>query len=97
MKSFPVPSLRAAFAAFCLAAAAATGSRAETQTVGGYTWSYRIVDGGAEIHNADSQAAVSPAPTGLVEIPDTLGGCPVTGIGDHAFYLCQDMTGVART
>ena len=98
MKSLPIPSLRAAFAAFCFAAAAATGARAQdyhTETVGGYTWSYRIADGGAEIRKADSQAAVSPVPTGLVEIPATLGGCPVTGIGDHAFYLCQDMTGVA--
>ena len=97
MKSLPIPSLRAAFAAFCFAAAAATGARAQdyhTETVGGYTWSYRIADGGAEIRKADSQAAVSPAPTGLVEIPATLGGCPVTGIGDHAFYLCQNMTGV---
>ena len=97
MKSLPVPSLRAALAALCLLAAAATGARAQdyhTETVGGYTWSYRIADGGAEIRKADSQAAVSPAPTGLVEIPATLGGCPVTGIGDHAFYLCQNMTGV---
>jgi len=63
------------------------------QVVGGYTWTYRIIGETAEIYNGSS-AAVSPEPTGAVTIPSTLGGKPVSGIGDYAFYACWDLTGV---
>lgn len=32
--------------------------------------------------------------SGEVTVPDTLGGCPVTAIGAHAFDSCTQMTGI---
>ena len=80
-----VVALLAAFAAFC--------ASADTETVDGYTWSYRINGGSAEIVG-DNYCAVSPAPSGTVIIPSTLGGKPVTGIGEWALYGCENMTDV---
>lgn len=57
------------------ALAVAFGARAETETVGGYTWTYEINGDTAEIYN-DGFVAISPAPTGAVMIPSTLGGNP---------------------
>ena len=58
-------------------------------TVGGNTWWYRVVDGGAELFFSDDQyashQAVTPKPTGALVIPDTLNGYPVTKIGKWAF------------
>ena len=59
---------------------------------GGYTWSYRVVDGKAEIWNDDA-CAVSPALSGTVTIPSSLGGYAVAKIGKYAFKNCS---GLAR-
>ena len=76
------------------AIAAAMPLMADMETVGGYTWTYRIRnDGTAEINNSYS-CAVSPSPTGAVTIPSMLGGKPVTSIGDYAFYICSGLTSV---
>ena len=63
-----------------------------TAESGGYTWSYRVVDGKAEIWNDDA-CAVSPALSGTVTIPSSLGGYAVAKIGKYAFKNC---TGLAR-
>lgn len=76
-----------------VAVAAAFGAWAETETVGGYTWTYRINGGTAEIYN-DGDVAISPEPTGAVMIPSTLGGKPVTSIGYMAFEVCSGLTSV---
>ena len=68
-------------------------AHADTETVGDYTWTYRIVDGKAEIYN-NGDVAVSPNPTGAMMIPSTLAGMPVASIGDWAFCGCVDLTGV---
>ena len=73
--------------------AMAFGSWADTETVDGYMWTYRINGATAEICNGYS-AAISPSPTGTVTIPATLGGKPVTSIGDYAFYYCYGLTSV---
>ena len=74
-------------------ALAAVGAWADTETVGGYTWTYRINGDAAEICNGGS-CAVSPSPTGAVTIPSTLGGKPVTSIGYYAFSGCSGLTSV---
>ena len=38
--------------------------------------------------------AVSPKPIGFVEVPDALGGYPVTRITEGAFFGCGGMTGI---
>ena len=53
---------------------------AETETVNGYTWAYRISGDAVEIYN-NYDAAVSPAPIGAVTVPSTLGGKSVAHIG----------------
>ena len=74
----------------------AFGARAETETVGGYTWKYRINGDTAEIYGTDNYPylAISPKPSGTVTIPSTLGGKPVTSIGEYAFYNCIGLTSV---
>ena len=73
---------------------AAVIARGETETVDGYTWTYRIVDGNAEIYN-DGNCAVSPEPDGEVAIPHILGGKLVTSIGSAAFYDCRNLKSVS--
>ena len=86
--------------AMLLAAGAALGAWADTETVGAYTWTYRIVGDTAEIegrYNSSTYSydpAVSPNPTGAVTIPSMLGGKPVVRIGDHSFYECGGLTSV---
>jgi len=79
-------ALAMAFGATCRLAA-------DTETIGGYTWTYRITDDTAEIYN-NNVIAVSPSLTGAVTIPETLGGKPVTSIGWSAFNYCRGLTSV---
>ena len=69
-----------------------------TAIMGDYTYMYSVLNGQAEIGTGEtgelSEAAVSPRPTGGVVIPSSLGGYPVTGIGEYAFESCTDMTDV---
>ena len=50
--------------------------------------SYTISGGKATITNCSTSAS------GVLEIPATLGGYPVTSIGDYAFSLCDSLTSV---
>ncbi len=73
------------------------------EKVGDYTWYYAFNNGGQtvrierkdKLHNLIS--AVSPAPVGAVQIPYTLGGYAVTGIGEKAFWNCSYLDGVVLT
>ena len=58
---------------------------AEAATEGNFT--YEISDGKATITNYNGSG-------GDVAIPSTLGGCPVTSIGDDAFSGCTGLTAV---
>ena len=67
---------------------------AATETIDGYTWTYRLNGETAEIYNNSRSAAVSPKPAGNLTMPATLGGKPVTIIGDGAFLDCEELTNV---
>ena len=82
-------------------AKAGTQNRSEISegktSFGGYTWSYRVDDGGAAIvaeKDGKFSCAVSPAPTGDLKIPAALGGVKVTRIGRDAFRNCKELTSV---
>ncbi len=49
---------------------------------------YKIVDGEVTITGCDTSAS------GELVIPSTLGGYPVTSIGDEAFYRCFSLTSI---
>ena len=76
-------------AMICVATALFSFSaRADTWSdTAGYAWSYSS-DGLVAIVQG-----VSPA-GGSVSIPSTLGGKPVTSIGEYAFYGCSGLTSV---
>ena len=63
------------------------------EVVDGVEWSFRIVDGEAEVYN-DDEAAIFDTTAGDITIPDTLGGKPVTRVGDWAFDDCSALTSV---
>ena len=68
-----------------------------TETVGGYTWSYRVQNGEATIiseKEGKDSCAVSPNPVGSIVIPATLGGAKVTSIGRGALACCQELESV---
>ena len=76
---------------------AATGE--QTETIDGYTWTFRVSNGEATIMSEKKtgrrySCAVSPKPTGNVTIPSTLGGAKVTSIGQNAFRCCSGLTSV---
>ena len=66
---------------------------ADTETVGGITWNYTVSDGNATIYNGGS-AAIPTSTTGAITIPSSLGGYPVTSIGESAFAGCSGLTNV---
>ena len=67
-----------------------------TDSATGLTWNYTVAGGAASIVGpSNNTPSVSPAPTGTVAIPATLGGFPVTSIGQCAFFGCSGLVGVS--
>ena len=66
----------------------ATGVLAYTEKVNGITWTYTVSDGKASISD------VPETTTGAITIPSSLGGYPVTSIGEYAFEDCSGLTSV---
>ena len=67
-----------------------------TEQVDGYTWTYRVENGGATIVAAGGKrrCTISPSPKGNLIIPSKLGGVNVTKIGSEAFCECSGITSV---
>ena len=81
--------------AFAVALAVAMQLAADTQTVNGVEWRYRINEGSAEILKSYYSKVVTPRTvTGALTIPSTLGGCAVTSIGEDSFADCTALTSV---
>ena len=59
----------------------------ESAMVDGIKWEYDINDGLATIKRCKS-------PVGALEVPRSLGGCPVRQIGDSAFDGCANLRAV---
>ena len=66
----------------------------DTEKIGDYTWTYRINGDTAEIYKEWGRCAISPKPTTHVSIPVTLGGKPVTRLGECALFECYDLSSV---
>ena len=66
------------------------------ETIGGVTWRYKIVDGNAVIGRRHPRfcSAISVSTAGDLAIPSSLGGYPVTSIGEWAFYKCAKLSSV---
>lgn len=74
---------------------------ANKEVVNGIEWTYTIQDGEAVIESKSSYyyyayyyAAIPSTTTGVVSIPSTLGGCPVTSIGESAFEGRRGITSI---
>ena len=78
-----------------IACAGALHSIANTKTVNGITWTYRVLNGAASIGGGSSSASAVPtSTTGAITIPSSLGGYSVTSIEDYAFSGCRGLTSV---
>ena len=67
-----------------VAALTALHAHALTETVNGIEWTYTVSDGKASVGMGafSGTRAVSPFSTGPIAIPSSLGGYPVTSIGN---------------
>ena len=66
----------------------------DTETVNGIKWTYIVKDGEAILGGGDFIRAIPKSTSGTITIPLTLGGYPVTSIGDNAFDGCSSLKGV---
>lgn len=79
----------------------ATTLFAAYETVNGVTWQYTVSNGEAEIWNSSTglysyhMSAISSSTSGVISIPSTLGGYPVTAIGRDAFYGCSRLQSIS--
>lgn len=77
------------------------------EVIGDITYSYTVVDGKATLVGNWSKTAkrninnvrypmrdlaLSPKPSGSLTLPSSLGGCPVTAIGNRALYGCAGLS-----
>ena len=69
---------------------------AGTETINGLQWQYAVSNGVAEVTSGTNRPAISPSSvSGVLVVPSTLGGYPVTTIGDYAFAGCRSLNGIA--
>ena len=77
--------------AILMALVAMCNAYGATEVVDGITWTYTVSDGKATVGgNLDEVTPAVPVSTsGAIIVPSKLGGYPVVGIGDYAFYGCD--------
>ncbi len=67
----------------------------DVETVDGIEWKYTVSDGKASHGGVGyPNPSVTRATAGSITIPSSLGGYPVTAIGDAAFWHCGGLTDV---
>ena len=70
-------------------------AEADTETVNGIKWTYFVKNGEASIGGGPfSSPAILESTSGAITIPSTLGGYPVTSIGEWAFNDCSSLKSV---
>ena len=83
------------FAAVVLAFVLAPGRvMSATQEVNGVVWTY-TAGGGTATLGGGGGAAIPTSTAGIVCVPQSLGGYPVTAIGDRAFMNCSQVTAIS--
>ena len=70
----------------------AMASDAATGTGNDLVWTYSIKNGEASVDGVTTTSSYNPS--GAIVIPSSLGGCPVTSIGDSAFKCYDKITSV---
>jgi len=78
--------------AFCFAHSTVVAS---SEIVEGIEWSYTIRNGGAELGVSGGRAIPLQVASGSLKIPERLGGCNVTSIGNAAFYACSGLKSIS--
>lgn len=63
-------------------------ARADSNTLDGVTWTYEVTNGTATVTGANPSK-------GALSIPASLGGCPVTAMGEKAFAWCEGIESVS--
>ena len=63
-----------------------------TEIVDGVEITFEVADGKAWIGTSDGDQGVPASTSGAVRIPALLGGCPVVGIHEYAFFRCKNIT-----
>ena len=69
-------------------------AEAATETINGIKWIYSVKDGNASLESGCPTPAIPKSTSGAITIPSTLGGYPVTSIGEEAFSGCSFLTSV---
>ncbi len=67
---------------------------AATETVNDIEWTYQVVNGEATIGTGFRSSAIPSSTNGAISIPASLGGYPVTSIGNYTFSSCRNLTSV---
>jgi len=66
-----------------------------TETVDGIEWTFMVTNGESSVGTDSSSGRAIPwSTTGAILIPSTLGDCPVTSIGEDAFWGRSGLTAV---
>ncbi len=65
----------------------------QEEDVGGLTWQFTIENGKARVYGGLLKSAIGLT-SGHVEVPGSLGGCPVKIIGSYAFNAQADITSI---